>query len=64
MMNIESLLKNLGFVQENKGKTSGSSVMFVGAKSTVQIHRPHPRKELLQYQIKEIISGLKEEGVL
>ncbi|WP_423805843.1 hypothetical protein [Phascolarctobacterium succinatutens] len=28
------------------------------------LHKPHPRKELLAYQIKTLISVLEQEGLL
>ena len=28
------------------------------------LHKPHPRKELLSYQIKQIIEILSEEGLI
>jgi hypothetical protein len=31
---------------------------------TIMLHKPHPRKELLEYQVKELIRTLDEEGLL
>lgn len=28
------------------------------------LHKPHPRKELLSYQVKQIIETLSEEGFI
>jgi len=28
------------------------------------MHKPHPRKELLLYQVKELLAELKQEGLL
>ncbi len=28
------------------------------------LHKPHPRKELLEYQVKQLIEKLEEEGLL
>jgi hypothetical protein len=33
-------------------------------KSKIILHKPHPRKELLSYQIKQLIEHLKQEGLL
>ena len=30
----------------------------------ILLHKPHPRKELLAYQIKTLISVLEQEGLL
>ena len=50
----------------NNGKTSGSRVMFSSDvyKTKILLHKPHPRKELLEYQIKQLITQLLEEGLL
>lgn len=61
----ESLLKYLGYVRSNKGKTSGSRIMFVSDEHPpILMHKPHPRKELLEYQIKQLIELLEQEGLL
>ena len=62
---VASLLKHLGFKEVNKGKTSGSRVEFFReGYTTILLHKPHPRKELLQYQIKAIIETLEMEGLI
>ena len=62
----ESLLGYLSFVRDNKGRTSGSRVMFKSDvyKTKIILHKPHPRKELLDYQIKQLIDQLDQEGLL
>lgn len=61
----ERLLGFFGYERSNKGKTSGSRVMFVGQDlAPILLHKPHPRKELLDYQIKQLIGILTEEGLL
>ena len=61
----ESLLHFYGFLVENKGKTSGSRVIFVNKKTNTKIlmHKPHPRKELLAYQKKQLKDFLLKEGI-
>ncbi|MCL2224358.1 MAG: hypothetical protein FWB96_05265 [Defluviitaleaceae bacterium] len=44
------------------GKTSGSRVKFYLGKKIFAMHKPHPRKELLAYQVSDIIDELTEEG--
>ena len=60
------LLEYLGFTVDNKGKTSGSRIMFrnddLGLK--ISFHKPHPQKELKEYQIKQLRGFLEEEGLL
>ena len=62
---IETLLRFLEYTRTNKGKTSGSRVMFTSnAHPPIMLHKPHPRKELLQYQIKQLIDILEQEGLI
>ena len=62
----ESLLGYLSYTRSNKGKTSGSRVMFTSDEHEAKIllHKPHPRKELLSYQIRQLIDILEQEGLL
>ncbi len=62
----ESLLNYLTYHRSNKGKTSGSRVMFTSDtyKTKILLHKPHPRKELLEYQVKQLIEQLEQEGLL
>jgi hypothetical protein len=61
---MESLLKMIGFIKFNKGKTSGSLVQFYLRKTTINLHKPHPRKELYEYQIKQVIEILERENLI
>ena len=61
---METLLSALGFEKSNKGKTSGSRVKFMKDDIPIILHKPHPRKELLEYQIKQILEILEEEGLI
>ncbi len=61
----ETLLKHFNYVQSDKGKTSGSKVIFnCKNRASVLLHKPHPRKELLAYQIKQLIKVLEQEELL
>ena len=53
----ETLLGYFSYYRSNKGKTSGSRVMFTSEthKTKIILHKPHPRKELLEYQIKQLV---------
>jgi len=61
---LQNLLELLGFELFNKGKTSGSRVKFIKNDIPLIIHKPHPRKELLEYQIKQILETLEKEKLL
>ncbi len=63
---VVSLLGYLGYQEDNKGRTSGSRGVFrrteTGAK--IDLHRPHPQKELKEYQAKDILAHLEGEGLI
>jgi len=63
---IESLLGYLGYKKFNKGKTSGSRIAFLNDErhTKILLHKPHPRKELLAYQVDLLLSQLEQEGLL
>ena len=61
---MQSLLLALGFELSNKGKTSGSRIKFFKNDVCIILHKPHPRKELLAYQVKQIIETLSEGGLI
>jgi len=46
----------------NKGKTSGSRIKFIQGNIGIVLHKPHPRKELLEYQVKQIVEVLEKGG--
>ena len=61
-----TLAVRFGYVEKQKGSTSGARVLFyreIDGKK-IMLHKPHPRKELLEYQVKELIRTLEEEGLL
>ena len=62
----ESLLGYLTYHRSNKGKTSGSRVMFTSDEhdAKIMLHKPHPGKELLEYQVKQLIEQLEQEGLI
>lgn len=61
----ETLLGYFSYSRSNKGKTSGSRVMFVSPQhAPVMLHKPHPRKELLSYQVKQLVNILEQEGLI
>lgn len=61
-----SLLNKLGFVENNKGRTSGSRVEFRNYEinKKVELHKPHPSKILKGYQVKDLFNSLKELEVI
>jgi len=61
----ETLLGYFNYCRSNKGRTSGSRVIFVSDEyAPILLHKPHPRKELLDYQVKQLIEVLEQEGLI
>ncbi len=61
----ETLLEQMNYRRSNKGKTSGSRVVFTSENhAPIVMHKPHPRGELLDYQIKQLIEKLEGEGLI
>ena len=61
----ERLLSYLNYNLSDKGRTSGSRVMFTSEEHPpILMHKPHPRKELLEYQVKQLIEVLEQEGLI
>ena len=60
-----TLLGLYGFIEDTKGRTSGSRVMFVNKLLDVnfRLHKPHPNNILKEYQLKELIEIIKKLGV-
>ena len=46
------------------GKTSGSRVRFISNNHAILLHKPHGRKELLEYQVKQLLEILEQEDLL
>ena len=61
---MQTLLESMGFQRYEKGKNSGSRVKFMKGNLTLILHKPHPRKELLAYQVKQILEFLEKENLL
>lgn len=61
----ETLLNYFDFVRSNKGKTSGSRIVFISNDhGSILLHKPHPQKELKAYQVKQLIDFLEQEGLI
>lgn len=61
----ETLLGFFSYGRSNKGRTSDSRVMFVSTQHPpILLHKPHPRKELLSYQVKQLVIMLEQEGLI
>lgn len=60
----KALLSQLGFIEYNKGKTSGSRVKFYREKDKkiILLHKPHPEDIMKPGAVKQLIEYLMELG--
>jgi len=56
---LERLLGYFDYCRSNKGRTSGSRVIFKdSAGHTIMLHRPHPDNKLKTYAMKQVYNEL------
>ena len=60
----KNLLFQMGFVEYNKGKTSGSRVKFYRKrdKKIILLHKPHPGDQMAKAAVDSVVRFLKEHG--
>ncbi len=63
---LESLLIQLGFEIDNKGKTSGSRIRFYNCKKQLQYlaHKPHPSSIIKPNALKDIVIYLQNNNLI
>jgi len=61
-----TLLRGFGYIEEDRGRSPGSAVMFYNKalNDKIMMHKPHPRKELKRYILDLIIEKLKINKML
>ena len=60
-----TLLTWLGYTLRNKGKTSGSRVIYIcEGRKPLMLHKPHPGNIMKEYALKQLYKELKEEGLI
>ena len=60
----KSLLRQLDFTEDNKGKTSGSRVKFYRVRdgAMILLHKPHPSDVMNYKSVRDLAEMLKELG--
>ena len=58
------LFSVFGFSVDNKGKTSGSRVMFENDDKTYFVHKPHPSNIINKSSMKQILDYLKNNNLV
>lgn len=62
---LERLLKSLGYIRYNKGKTSGSRVIFKDESGhPIMLHKPHPENTIKKYALRQVLEELKNRGLI
>lgn len=62
---MQRLLEGYGYEKSNKGKTSGSRLIFKnGNKRPIMLHKPHPGNIVKEYAMKQVFDDLKETGFI
>lgn len=62
---MEKLLSGYGYIKDNKGKTSGSRVVFKNKdKRPIMLHKPHPGNIVKLYALRQVLDDLKEAGFI
>ena len=62
---MQRLLEGFGYEKSNKGKTSGSRLIFKnGAKRPIMLHKPHPGNIVKEYAMKQVLEDLKDAGFI
>ena len=62
---MQQLLAGYGYEKGNKGRTSGSRVIFKnGDKRPIMLHNPHPGNIVKGYAMLQVYNDLKEAGFI
>ena len=62
---LERLLTIFGYEKSNKGKTSGSRVIFKDKDGhPIMLHKPHPGNIVKQYAVRQVSEELQSKGLL
>ena len=63
---LRKIMTHFGYIESNKGATSGSRVKFYHpeSKAAVMLHKPHPGDEMVKASVDSVVSFLKEHNHL
>jgi hypothetical protein len=61
---LRRLMFTFGYMEDPKGRSSGSRVAFLHPRNSriLMLHKPHPGNELKAYQVRLVIDFLKGSG--
>jgi len=58
------LFSIFGYTLSNKGKTSGSRVIFINGDSAYVAHKPHPEKFIKNYVMKQTLGFFTDNNLI
>jgi hypothetical protein len=63
---LVTLMRDFGYSAENRGRSSGSAIMFYNSalNDKIMIHKPHPEKEVKRYVLLLIIEKLRNNKMI
>ena len=62
---MQRLLEGYGYERSNKGRTSGSRLIFKNVdKRPIMLHKPHPGNIVKEYAMKQVLEELREAGFI
>lgn len=61
---LARLFGSFGYEISNKGKTSGSRVIFKKGESAYAAHKPHPGSIVKPYVMKQVYEFFKNNGLI
>jgi len=62
---MQRLLEGYGYKLSNKGRTSGSRLIFKnGDKRPIMLYKPHPGNIMKEYAMKQVLDDLREAGLI
>ncbi len=63
---LSKLLSGFGYIKENKGRTSGSRVLFYNKEKehSIMLHKPHPGNIIKSYALKYVLQELETMGFI
>ena len=61
---LKKVMAYFGYVESNKGATSGSRVRFYNPETgaMVMLHKPHPGDQMVKCAVESVVEFLREHG--
>ncbi len=61
---LRKVMSYFGYIESNKGATSGSRVKFYHpeTKAAILLHKPHPGDEMVKASVEQVVNFLRRHG--